>query len=107
MIVEKDTLGQEYNKENKEKYKNSENFYHEPTIWCDGLEVPQNFTVSSFNIQFCILDIGIDPEGQRIILLWNLDGTQIFFKHTPKKTSPLNHFFLFFYHRCKLLEDST
>ena len=59
------TLYHEYNKNNEEEDEYEEDFNDEPSVGRDGLEVLQQFWMSSFNIQLRVLHICIDPETKQ------------------------------------------
>lgn len=67
-------LCQKYNKEKEEKYEHSKYLDHEPTVGGNVLEIFDNFIMSCFNIQFCILNICINPEKNQndVNTWWNM-----------------------------------
>jgi len=58
-------LREKNNKYNEEKDKNAKNFYHEPSIAGDRLEILQYLCMRPLNIQLGILHIGINSVKEK------------------------------------------
>ena len=60
-------LSHKYNEYYKEEYDDSKNFKHQISIGRNRPEIFQKFSVGSFDIHFCVINIGIDPGEKEII----------------------------------------